>query len=339
MKNKPISEGYKIWVLADNGYVSDWLWHSQRDGPESIPKNGLDVNQSTSNGLKEVHLSPTFALVIRLAERLRKLHPERVFCFYLDNLFLNVNVAQALLALNICCTGTTRKNAQGIPSWLIDLKKHNRGLVWNSMLAEVVDLTLCFLWQDNNAVLGITTAYCLKNETILRLRKRPSPTSTNARIVRPVFGNATSKWLAIPLAIDRYNHHMNGVDRANQLRRNLTVHRKYERRTWRPQWYWVVDTCCVNSYLIWKGQLLDRGHRKHRHFREELSEILRNWPYEEEEQYPQNRRSEPTLFNNNVSEHTWEAYKKRGYCIWCKEHPEEWIPHRPGNPLTEIVNN
>jgi hypothetical protein len=43
MKNKPIPEGYKIWVLADNGYVSDWLWHSQREGPEDIPKKGLDV--------------------------------------------------------------------------------------------------------------------------------------------------------------------------------------------------------------------------------------------------------------------------------------------------------
>jgi Transposase IS4 len=190
MKNKPVAEGYKIWVLADNGYVSDWLWHSQRDGPEGIPKKGLWVDQLTSNGLESIELAPTFALVIRLATRLRELRSTRIFCLYLDNLLLNVNVAQALLALNICCMGTTRKNAQGIPKWLIDLKKHNRGLVWNSMLAETVDLTLCFLWQDNNTVLGITTAYCLKNKTIWRLRKRPSPTSTNARIVRPVFGKA-----------------------------------------------------------------------------------------------------------------------------------------------------
>ena len=25
LKNKPISEGYKIWVLSDNRYISDWL--------------------------------------------------------------------------------------------------------------------------------------------------------------------------------------------------------------------------------------------------------------------------------------------------------------------------
>jgi Transposase IS4 len=331
MKNKPIPEGYKIWVLGDNGYVSDWLWHSQRDGPERIPKQGIIVDRLTKNGHSSIYLAPTFAVLIRLTERLRELRPMRIFCFYLDNLFLNVNIAQALLAMNICCTGITRKNAQGIPSWLIDLKKNNRDLIWNSMLAEQVDLTLCFLWQDNNAVLGITTAYCLKNEIIWRVRKRPSPTSTNARIVRPVFGNETSKHLPIPKAIDRYNHHMNGVDRHNQLRKNLTVHRKYERRTWRPQWYFVFDTCCVNGYLIWKGEARDRGNRKHRRFHEELSSVLLNWPYSEA------RTLAP--LNATAREHRWDKYSKRGYCIWCKQHPKEWIPKRARGPLTEIVNS
>jgi Transposase IS4 len=108
MKNKPISEGYKVWVLADNRYVWDWLWHSHKDGPETIPKKGLiGVPQKISQGPKTVDLKPTFTLVIRLATRLRKEHPTRIFCLFLDNLFLNINVSQALLALNICCMGTT----------------------------------------------------------------------------------------------------------------------------------------------------------------------------------------------------------------------------------------
>jgi hypothetical protein len=60
----------------------------------------------------------------------------------------------------------------------------------------------------------MTTAYFIK-ETISRLRKRPALTLINARIVRPVFGDAVRKWLNILLAIDAYNHRMNGVDRAN----------------------------------------------------------------------------------------------------------------------------
>jgi hypothetical protein len=82
--------------------------------------------------------------------------------------------------------------------------------------------------------------------------------------------------LAIPLAIDRYNHHMNGVDRANQLQKNVSIHRKFERRNWRPKWYWVFDNCCVNSFLIWKGQLADKSCRKYNEFRQKLSSLLCN---------------------------------------------------------------
>ncbi len=117
LPNKPIKEGYKVWVLGDAGYVYDWLWHSRIEEPEAISQEDIEVDRVTQKELTElntVHLASTFALVIRLAQRLRQIHSTRVFCFFLDNLFLNVNVAQALLALRICCTGTTRKNAQEI---------------------------------------------------------------------------------------------------------------------------------------------------------------------------------------------------------------------------------
>ena len=66
------------------------------------------------------------------------------------------------------------------------------------------------------------------------------------------------KWLEIPLAIDEYNHGMNGVDRANQLRRNYTV-----RRTWHSQWYWLMDTSATNGYLMTVEQDEDIGNRGH----------------------------------------------------------------------------
>ena len=36
LKNKPISEGYKVWVLADHGYTWTWRWHSNQLGTEDI---------------------------------------------------------------------------------------------------------------------------------------------------------------------------------------------------------------------------------------------------------------------------------------------------------------
>jgi hypothetical protein len=61
----------------------------------------------------------------------------------------------------------------------------------------------------------MTTAFRLKDETILRYRRRPASTSTNAHIVRSVFGELVRKWLEIPLGIDQYNHFMGGVDIAD----------------------------------------------------------------------------------------------------------------------------
>jgi len=63
-------------------------------------------------------------------------------------------------------------------------------------------------------VLRITTAYSFSERT-LRKRRRSALTSINARIVRPVFGDAIKKWLYISIAIDAYNHYMNDVNLNN----------------------------------------------------------------------------------------------------------------------------
>lgn len=85
LPNKPIKEGYKIWVLGDADYVYDWLWHSHVDGPEYIPSKGLDIDRVKSKDLTKltkVHLALTFTLILRLAKRLRTIHPTRVFWFF-----------------------------------------------------------------------------------------------------------------------------------------------------------------------------------------------------------------------------------------------------------------
>ncbi len=71
--------------------------------------------QKVLQGPTTVNLKPTFALVIRLAMRLRQEHLTRIIFLFLDNLFLNISVSKALLALNICCISTTQKNAVGFP--------------------------------------------------------------------------------------------------------------------------------------------------------------------------------------------------------------------------------
>jgi hypothetical protein len=135
-------------------------------------------------------------------------------------------------------------------------------------------------------VIGLITAHSLhrsKEDTITRNRKRLKPTSTNARITRPVFGDLYRKQLAIPRIIDDYNHHINGIDLANQLRAWMTCSRPGIYKAWHPLWYWLLDTCACNAYLIWKASHieLDPGSsRLHRRFQEALIRALLETPNE-----------------------------------------------------------
>src|SRR5881398_2726423 len=100
LKNKPIQEGYKVWAIAQRGYIITWLWHSKEEGPEGISKGqGLQVEQIKP--FPPITLPPTLALVIVLARDLRTTFPDQKFYFFLDNLFLNIPIAHCLLKLDI----------------------------------------------------------------------------------------------------------------------------------------------------------------------------------------------------------------------------------------------
>jgi hypothetical protein len=92
---------------------------------------------------------------------------------------------------------------------------------------------------------------------------------------------------------------MGGVDIADQLRKNMTVHRPWEARIWRPLYYYILDTCLVNSYLIYKGKSEDSGKRAHREFRETLSSNLRNTPYLEAKKTTNKRRHSNSMLAVN----------------------------------------
>jgi Transposase IS4 len=232
IKNKPISAGYKLWCIGDHGYIWSWLFHSRVDDVEGFIKgqktrwSRQTVNENDEVIEKSVLLTPTFALILRLASQLPKQHK---FCLFLDNLFLNVLAAQCLLAMGIYYMGTTRRKAVGVPQHLQNYLDNNSELAWDSTLAEVVDKnTLCFVWQDNKSVVAISTAHSLhcSEDRVQRTHRCPKISFENARIINPVFQGQPWKDLFIPKAIDDYNHHMKGVDQADALRAYFTCHRR-----------------------------------------------------------------------------------------------------------------
>ena len=112
---------------------------------------------------------------------------------FLDNLFLNINMAHYLLVVDFAIMSTTRKNAVSLPTSLTNVlvkdkeakknDKKRQPLAYNLVLAIVMYKCLCFLWQDNNSVLAITIAHSLhqSEDRVWREHKRPSSTSTNAK--------------------------------------------------------------------------------------------------------------------------------------------------------------
>ena len=254
VKNKPIDQGFKIWALGFNGYIYTFRFHSGCEGSEGMNK----PRQFEQHELPPIQLAPQFQVPIVLCQQVRTLHPEQQYLVFLDNLFLNIHIAHCLLAIGFAVMGTTRKNAAGIPDALLEVKntekKSRKQLVWNSVMAVIVSFCLCFLWQDNNAVIAITTAHSLhrQEDQVEVLRRRPKATSSNAAITWPVFEGQSTKWLRIPSAINDYNHGMNGVDTASQLRTGFSCHKPHEVKWWRPLFYWLLDICANNSYLLWR---------------------------------------------------------------------------------------
>jgi len=252
------------------------------------------------------------------------------YTLYLDNLFTNVPLATALGELGIGVMGTTRATASGLPKELAQLKQAKKPLEWGYLETAITNSPQCFLWQDNNRVLGMTTAYNL-TDTVIRPRKRPSATSTSAAITRPIFGDSAVKDLPIPIAIDAYNHHMGGVDIANQLREGFTTLRTQNNRYWKPLFFWLLDIALVNSYLLSKvSRELEigpsKGNHDHRKFQDALVEAL-------------------VAYSDTPSqEHQGVARPTRAYCAYCRTNLSNWHPknqqsRRFGVDITNISGN
>lgn len=103
----------------------------------------------------------------------------------------------------------------------------------------------------------MSTVHCIhrsEEDVIKRKQRRLKLTSTNAKIVRAVFGENTTKMLFILLVIDDYNHHMNGIDIANQRCKGCFSQRKQNIKHWRLLFHWLLDIVMTNCFILWRMQ-------------------------------------------------------------------------------------
>jgi hypothetical protein len=127
----------------------------------------------------------------------------------------------------------------------------------------------------------MTTGH-LVDEEILRLRKQPKKTASQAAITWKPFEGNVRKELPIPTFIDGYNHYMGQVDVANQLRASYTVHFNRNLKEFFPGMFWLIDLVNTNIWKIFQSLNMsyltfttgNRDPRSHRHFLEILVDLL-----------------------------------------------------------------
>lgn len=205
---------------------------------------------------------------------------------------------------------------------------------------------LQFAWKDQNVVLFMSTVSEGTPEFIKKIRKRPPPTATNARTTHAIFGDQVLKELEIPEFIDLYNHFMNGVDQADQLRVYYNTQRVHL-KSWKPLWHWLLDVAVVNSYkLSYHAQhhanpdLPCERYTKQRIFRRDLAIEL----FDRSERLTTNQYDQSVALADLVypaaedEDHT--RYKKGRYshCKACEAAGRKVLPRYPGarKPLTEL---
>jgi hypothetical protein len=300
MPSKPIKQGYKVFGIADHGYLYNWIWSSREKGLQDV--------------LHFPNLTNTGCLVRTLALSL----PRQYLTIYLDNYFTSIPLFSELRACKFGAVGTTRPHKE-FPNQLVEIKnRFATKLEWNTLLAAVVQDVLCLAWQDNNIVLALSNIHTVDKAEDFRekQRRRPAKTSTNGRIVRKVFGDDYIKELLIPCFIDDYNHYMGGVDLANQFRESYETHRATLRNWW-PLFYWLIDVACINAYRLYLLHSVDIHPLTHLQFRTELYCKLFEYSSKAKLQNLRVGLGGKRVFNPDFEHlHYWEK-RSRSVCVWC----------------------
>lgn len=247
LPNKPISVGYKIWVVADSGYFLDWIFHSKDKGPIGYLK------------AQHPELAPTQGIVIDLLLRLPPPPSlDHGYHCFMDNLFTSPVLFKLLRNINIAATGTTRPNRIDSKQ-LLALKateKTKDHLPWGTVFSRKhkEEEVMQFGFKDNAFVLLLSTAFDGWEPPIERLRRQPSKSSTSARTAREPFQGQPTKLLEIPQFIDQYNNNMNGVDIGDQLRAGFQSKRRIKRGGQQALLYlFLFQIIITNSFLLQKN--------------------------------------------------------------------------------------
>lgn len=277
--SKPSPYGIKVWCLAESksGYMLNFSFYTGKNNNSDLP-HGLGHHVVTNISQQFLH----------------KNH-----CFYFDNFFSSIKLAEDLLNMKTYSCSTTRPNRKG---WPFKEKTTRRAAGSIKMLQK--GPIVATQWIDKRQVNIISTCVNPRVSTATR-RTKDGPVDIN-----------------IPLPVLTYNLNMGGVDLADQHRSYYSMGRP-GMKWWRYAMWFIFQVAIVNSWLLLKKMnpqaQRDTPASSHLAFRKSLVESLLKGPSLRKRSCPATTsvaaRAEPASAKHNLLR--MAGRKKR--CYQCSK--------------------
>ena len=279
MKNKPIKEGYKFFVLATKeGFILNFT----PDGRTAATKGEQEYELDKTSGKIHTLIMFLIKVIDELKEkqltRLKKNSETRntrqneealfedvkmdKFCLAMDNYFTLPKVINSLREAGIGIVGTARFRGHGWPPK--ELRAITKEKVNFNDFYWMIDEygTLIGRWMDNGLVFCVSTLH-KPGKTIKRNRKRPRVTQNNRRHVQRIWGDQGATEIFIPTLIDDYNYWMGGVDVADQRISYYHPTKLVCQRNWIPIFIQLLSIVRNNAFIVHRKSMTtnDLSHK------------------------------------------------------------------------------
>ncbi|TVY62590.1 Pogo transposable element with ZNF domain [Fusarium oxysporum f. sp. cubense] len=222
VKNKPTPVGFKVWVIAQQGFFLRWLCHVK-----SSPYTALIVNLPMPKpvGKKgklrtEIPLSNTQSVVVHLVKRLLP----QTYHVFTDNLFSSPPLFRLLRQFGFGATATARPKC-GISTEMKQIKETGKApdgmrLRYNEVILIPTQdkKAIQIAWKDSGVVLFISTVHSgAPHERTPKKRKLLAKRGTKieAQQLQQILNGDSFKIIPIPTIAAQYNDEMNHVDRGD----------------------------------------------------------------------------------------------------------------------------
>ena len=216
MPKKPTKWGIKAFTMADSdtGYMVNILPYMGAETLDNASAEFLSLPQ------------PARVVLDLMGPYLNRGHH-----LFTDRYYTSVQMAQGLSDHNTAFTGVSQRNRTELPDNIRTLSRMTAGEVQ----AYHSDRLLALAWQAEK-----------RKVPVIMLS-----TEASAEMITVQSSNSHIPPTTKPAVVSSYNHHMNGVDVADQL----GVYYSFQRKTvkwWRKLAFWLLDVTVVNSYIVYR---------------------------------------------------------------------------------------